>query len=166
MPRQARVYIPELPYHIVQTGNNREACFFSSGDYKYYLNLLEDNLQRYGVALHAYVLIEVINQLLDSGANIPPNAILSLTMNSNLQLTKQLMPLGLDLYFKDQQNRNALYYAVTSNASTEMFSFFAMKLLYRDESRMPAMPMILFFGSFVTFIVWNTMTSNGLVTTM
>ena len=38
-------------------------------------------------------------------------------------------------------------------SSTETFSFFAMKLLYRDASRMPAMPMILFFGSFVAFIV-------------
>jgi REP element-mobilizing transposase RayT len=27
MPRRARLYLPELPYHIVQRGNNREACF-------------------------------------------------------------------------------------------------------------------------------------------
>jgi putative transposase len=30
MPRRARKYIPGLPYHIVQRGNNREACFIES----------------------------------------------------------------------------------------------------------------------------------------
>jgi REP element-mobilizing transposase RayT len=29
MPRRARMYIPGLPYHVVQRGNNREA-FLSS----------------------------------------------------------------------------------------------------------------------------------------
>lgn len=27
MPRRARMYTKGLPYHIVQRGNNREACF-------------------------------------------------------------------------------------------------------------------------------------------
>ena len=27
MPRRPRMYLPSLPYHIVQRGNNREACF-------------------------------------------------------------------------------------------------------------------------------------------
>ena len=29
MPRRARQYIPELPYHIVQCGNNREVFLLS-----------------------------------------------------------------------------------------------------------------------------------------
>lgn len=27
MPRRAQSYIPDLPYHIIQRDNNREACF-------------------------------------------------------------------------------------------------------------------------------------------
>ncbi|MFT5976071.1 MAG: REP element-mobilizing transposase RayT [Gammaproteobacteria bacterium] len=27
MPRRARAYLSGMPYHIVQRGNNREACF-------------------------------------------------------------------------------------------------------------------------------------------
>ncbi|HSC75337.1 MAG TPA: transposase [Pseudomonadales bacterium] len=57
MPRRARMYIPGLPFHIVQRGNNREACFFAEQDYLYYLELLEDCLNRYSVSLHAYVLM-------------------------------------------------------------------------------------------------------------
>ncbi|HEC73676.1 MAG TPA: transposase [Methylophaga aminisulfidivorans] len=57
MPRRARVYIPEHPYHLVQRGNNRDACFFDPENYQYYLELLTDKMPRYGVALHAYVLM-------------------------------------------------------------------------------------------------------------
>jgi len=57
MPRRARLYIPELPYHLVQRGNNREACFFEPDNYQFYLELLKENMQRYGVVLHAYVLM-------------------------------------------------------------------------------------------------------------
>ena len=47
MPRRARMYISGLPYHVVQRGNNREACFFDSENYQYYLELLRDMLRRY-----------------------------------------------------------------------------------------------------------------------
>jgi len=29
MPRRARMYLPGLPYHVVQRGNNRNACFYA-----------------------------------------------------------------------------------------------------------------------------------------
>ena len=57
MPRRSRMYISGLPYHLVQRGNNREACFFEPEDYQFYAFLLEENLTRYGVHLHAYVLM-------------------------------------------------------------------------------------------------------------
>lgn len=28
MPRKQRMYLPGVPAHVVQRGNNREACFF------------------------------------------------------------------------------------------------------------------------------------------
>lgn len=57
MPRRARNYVSGLPYHIVQRGNNRQACFFEIPDYQCYLGLLSEVLCRYRVALHAYVLM-------------------------------------------------------------------------------------------------------------
>lgn len=57
MPRRARAYIPGYTYHIVQRGNNREACFFSAEDYSLYLRLLQDVLPKYRVRLHAYCLM-------------------------------------------------------------------------------------------------------------
>ena len=57
MPRRARMYIPDLPYHIVQRGNNREACFIEPENYLFYLELWRQCSQRYGVAVHAYCLM-------------------------------------------------------------------------------------------------------------
>lgn len=57
MPRRARMYLPGLPYHVFQRGNNREACFFDSEDRHYYLRLLAEASALYKVALHAYVLM-------------------------------------------------------------------------------------------------------------
>lgn len=57
MPRRKRMYLPDIPFHIVQRGNNREACFFDVQDYQFYLELLKQLLHRYAVRLHAYVLM-------------------------------------------------------------------------------------------------------------
>ena len=57
MPRRARVYIPGLPYHIVQRGNNREACFIEPENTLFYLELWQELSQRYGVMVHAYCLM-------------------------------------------------------------------------------------------------------------
>jgi len=35
MPRRARTYLPGYPYHIVQRGNNRNACFVAPQDYQF-----------------------------------------------------------------------------------------------------------------------------------
>jgi len=57
MPRRPRFYMPGLSYHIVQRGNNRQACFFESEDCQRYLQLWQESSNRYGVAVHAYVLM-------------------------------------------------------------------------------------------------------------
>jgi putative transposase len=51
------MYIPALPYHIVQRGNNREACFIEPENYQFYLLLWEKLAAQYGVAVHAYCLM-------------------------------------------------------------------------------------------------------------
>lgn len=57
MPRRARIYIPGLPYHIVQRGNNRQACFRNPDDFRLYLDLWQRIARRYGTAVHAYCLM-------------------------------------------------------------------------------------------------------------
>ena len=57
MPRKHRMYLPGVPSHIVQRGNNREPSFFSEDDYRYYLACLKQGLKRYKVSLHAYGLM-------------------------------------------------------------------------------------------------------------
>ncbi|MCG8380059.1 MAG: transposase [Proteobacteria bacterium] len=51
------MYIPGIPAHVVQRGNNREPCFFSDDDYRYYRQCLEKGLKRYRVQCHAYCLM-------------------------------------------------------------------------------------------------------------
>lgn len=57
MPRRKRMYLPGLPYHIVQRGNNREACFVEPENHQSYLMLWKECSNRYGVAVHAYCLM-------------------------------------------------------------------------------------------------------------
>ncbi len=57
MPRKPRMYLPGIPCHVIQRGNNREASFFADHDYQFYLECLHDASKRYGVLVHAYVLM-------------------------------------------------------------------------------------------------------------
>jgi len=57
MPRQPRLRIAGLPFHVIQRGHNRSACFFSERDYQHYLHELLLQTRHHGVAVHAYVLM-------------------------------------------------------------------------------------------------------------
>ncbi len=57
MPRRTRMYLPGLPYHVVQRGNNREPCFIEPENYQVYLQLWKTIVLRYGVSVHAYCLM-------------------------------------------------------------------------------------------------------------
>ena len=57
MPRRTRMYLPGLPYHVVQRGNNREPCFIETENYQFYLELWESLSRRYGVSVHGYCLM-------------------------------------------------------------------------------------------------------------
>ncbi|MFC5521275.1 transposase [Polaromonas jejuensis] len=57
MARLPRLTLPGYPHHIIQRGNNRQAIFSSAADYQMLLALLDENTQKFGVALHAYVLM-------------------------------------------------------------------------------------------------------------
>jgi len=57
MPRKPRFFLPHVPVHVVQRGNNRQAVFFDDGDYRAYLKWLREGCERYGCEIHAYVLM-------------------------------------------------------------------------------------------------------------
>ena len=57
MPRPTRLNLPDIPQHVTQRGNNRQACFFTDDDYRLYLDLLAASCQKHDCELHAYVLM-------------------------------------------------------------------------------------------------------------
>ena len=57
MPRRARLSVPGIPWHIIQRGNNRSVCFLAEEDYQFYLHYLKEFADKFGCALHAYVLM-------------------------------------------------------------------------------------------------------------
>lgn len=57
MPRRPRVIVPNTPQHLIQRGNNRQACFYADEDYQFYLQWLKFHADKLGVEMHAYVLM-------------------------------------------------------------------------------------------------------------
>jgi putative transposase len=57
MPRRARLTLPKVPLHLIQRGNNRQACFFADQDYRFYLDWLAEYSDKTGCQVHAYVLM-------------------------------------------------------------------------------------------------------------
>lgn len=58
MARLPRLSVPGYPHHVIQRGNNRQAIFAGPADYKLLLDLLDENARKFGVAIHAYVLMD------------------------------------------------------------------------------------------------------------
>jgi len=57
MARLHRVSPAGVPVHLIQRGNNRQACFASLEDYKAYINWLKEYSRKYSVEVHAWVLM-------------------------------------------------------------------------------------------------------------
>lgn len=57
MARLPRLNLPGIPQHVVQRGNNRQACFFEDEDYTVYLDKMKLYSRKYNVAVHSYVLM-------------------------------------------------------------------------------------------------------------
>lgn len=57
MPRRPRLALPNVPLHIIQRGNNRQACFYAEDDYRFYLEWLGEYARKAGCRIHAYVLM-------------------------------------------------------------------------------------------------------------
>ena len=57
MPRQPRLRIAGIPFHVIQRGHNRAPCFRADCDRLHYLGELRRQASSHGVAIHAYVLM-------------------------------------------------------------------------------------------------------------
>lgn len=57
MARLPRNVLPGMAHHVIQRGNNRQSTFFTEGDYRQYLESLQQAAERHGCAIHAYVLM-------------------------------------------------------------------------------------------------------------
>lgn len=57
MARLPRLTLPGYPHHIIQRGNNRQAIFAAPADYETLLGMIDEFARKFGVAIHAYVLM-------------------------------------------------------------------------------------------------------------
>jgi putative transposase len=57
MARLPRLNLADVPQHVIQRGNNRQATFFADEDYATYLDKLREYADKYQVAVHAFVLM-------------------------------------------------------------------------------------------------------------
>lgn len=57
MPRQSRLVLPGCALHVIQRGNNRQACFRRDGDYLLYLLHLRELAAKHDCSVHAYCLM-------------------------------------------------------------------------------------------------------------
>jgi putative transposase len=77
MPRRARLLLPGVPLHIIQRGNNRQACFYSADDYHFYLEWLTHHAGKTHCRIHAYVLMtNHVHLLLSSNKPEGPGALM------------------------------------------------------------------------------------------
>ena len=57
MPRKPRCFLPNVPVHVVQRGNNRLAVFFDDDDRRVYLDWLGHAAGENGCGILAYALM-------------------------------------------------------------------------------------------------------------
>lgn len=77
MPRRARLTLPGVPLHLIQRGNNRQACFFADEDCRFYLDWLAEHASKTGCRIHAFVLMtNHVHLLLSADSAATPGALM------------------------------------------------------------------------------------------
>lgn len=67
MARLPRVFLPNVPMHVTVRGNDRQAMFGGNGERLAFLDCLREAAEKYGLAIHAYVLMTNHVHLFASG---------------------------------------------------------------------------------------------------
>lgn len=57
MARLPRYFVKGQPQHVIQRGNNREPIFAGDDDHRFYLECLQEAVERFKLNVHAYVLM-------------------------------------------------------------------------------------------------------------
>ena len=57
MARLPRISPPDIPVHVIQRGNNRQASFVADEDHAAYVGWLKDYSKKYNVEIHAWVMM-------------------------------------------------------------------------------------------------------------
>lgn len=57
MARLGRYFVADQPLHVIQRGNNKSRIFHTRDDASFFLGWLGDAAERYGLLIHAYVLM-------------------------------------------------------------------------------------------------------------
>ncbi len=59
MARLPRISLPGIPLHLIQRGNNHQACFGSDEDFAAYARWLGECAEKFSVAIHAWVFMTI-----------------------------------------------------------------------------------------------------------
>ncbi len=57
MARKPRLIVANIPYYVIQRGNNRNPIFYSEQDYDFFLNVLREAKLRYPCFIYSYCLM-------------------------------------------------------------------------------------------------------------
>ncbi len=57
MPRKPRLHYPGAVYHVIVRGNGGQDIFFDAGDRTRYFLLLQENVERFNLSIHAFCLM-------------------------------------------------------------------------------------------------------------
>ena len=94
MARLPRLTLAGYPHHVIQRGNNRQSIFVTVADYRYLLDLIEENAKKFDVDVHAYVLMTNHFHLLATPQN-----------DKGLPLLMQAVGRSYVRYFNDTHRR-------------------------------------------------------------
>lgn len=94
MARLPRLTLADHVHHVIQRGNNGQAIFIDRADRERLLALLGEQASRFGVALHAYALLDNAFQLLATPASA-----------TGLPQFMQAVGRGYVRYFNDRHGR-------------------------------------------------------------
>jgi len=74
MARQGRKTVVNIPYHIINRGNNHQPIFFCADDYKFFLEPLESAKEKYPCRIYSFVLmtnhVHLLLESVEDGQNI------------------------------------------------------------------------------------------------
>ncbi len=114
MPRRARLVLANVPLHIIQRGNNRQACFFADEDYRFYLDWLTEYAGKTGCQVHAYVLMtNHVHLLISAGRGEAVGALMkalgqSAMCNMSIALTGAAGRFGKDVFAPARPRRKPI----------------------------------------------------------